>query len=187
MLRAGELPEGGEHSAALFQIIIRPTTGGPAGVGGGSAGSGPLGRMIGKSIVNYSVKEMLAFVYETSEDRLIVTGNLPDGNYDLAAKVPQSDEKHFGQRVQMALESTFALKSRREAKEVDVYVATVARGDAKGRLPIIVVTADTALDLRERCLTDGADEVLFKPVAMDSLFDAIGRMLTKGSGDGMIG
>jgi len=62
-----------------------------------------------------------------------------------------------------------------------------ARGDAKGRLPIIVVTADTALDLRERCLTDGADEVLFKPVAMDSLFDAIGRMLAKGSGDGMIG
>jgi len=62
-----------------------------------------------------------------------------------------------------------------------------ARGDAKGRLPIIVVTADTALDLRERCMADGADEVLFKPVAMDSLFDAIGRMLAKGSGDGMIG
>lgn len=62
-----------------------------------------------------------------------------------------------------------------------------ARGDAKGSLPIIVVTADTALDLRERCLTQGADEVLFKPVAMDSLFDAIGRMLAKGSGDGIIG
>jgi len=62
-----------------------------------------------------------------------------------------------------------------------------ARGDAKGKLPIIVVTADTALDLRERCLTQGADEVLFKPVAMDSLFDAIGRMLARGSGDGVIG
>ena len=61
-----------------------------------------------------------------------------------------------------------------------------ARGDAKGSLPIIVVTADTALDLRERCLAEGADEVLFKPVAMDSLFDAIGRMLAKGAGDGMI-
>src|SRR5687768_2468600 len=135
MSRFGELPEGGGHSAALFQIIIRPTTGGRAGVGGGSAGSGPLGKEIGKSIVNYSVKEMLPFVYETSEDRLIVTGKLPDGNYDLAAKVPQSDQKHFGQRVQMALESTFALKSRREAREVDVYVATVARGDAKGLTP----------------------------------------------------
>lgn len=59
-----------------------------------------------------------------------------------------------------------------------------ARGDEKARLPIIVITADTALDLRERCLAAGADEVLFKPVAMDALFDAIGRILAeKGEGD----
>jgi CheY-like chemotaxis protein len=62
-----------------------------------------------------------------------------------------------------------------------------ARGDAKAELPVIVLTADTAIDLRERCLAAGADEVLFKPVAMDSLFDAIGRMLAKGAGEGMIG
>lgn len=61
-----------------------------------------------------------------------------------------------------------------------------ARGDAKGDLPVIVLTADTAVDLRERCLALGADEVLFKPVAMDALFDAIGRMLAKGGGNGMI-
>ena len=61
-----------------------------------------------------------------------------------------------------------------------------ARTDAKARMPIIVVTADTAVDLRERCIADGADDILFKPVAMDSLFDAIGRTLAKSSGDGMI-
>lgn len=59
-----------------------------------------------------------------------------------------------------------------------------AREDAKAKLPIIVVTADTAVDLRERCLEAGADEVLFKPVAMDSLFDAIGRQLARGAEDG---
>lgn len=58
-----------------------------------------------------------------------------------------------------------------------------ARGDAKARVPIIVVTADTAIDLRERCLAAGADEVLFKPVAMDALFDAIGRILARDAGD----
>ena len=58
-----------------------------------------------------------------------------------------------------------------------------ARGDAKARLPIIVVTADTAIDLRERCLAAGADEVLFKPVAMDALFEAMGRILAGGEGD----
>lgn len=53
------------------------------------------------------------------------------------------------------------------------------RADAKGRVPVIVVTADTAADLRERCVAAGADEVLFKPVAMDALFDAMGRILAR--------
>ncbi len=62
-----------------------------------------------------------------------------------------------------------------------------ARDDAKAELPIIVVTADTAVDLRERCLTAGADEVLFKPVAMDALFDTIGRVLAlRSGGEGML-
>ena len=57
-----------------------------------------------------------------------------------------------------------------------------ARDDAKGTVPIIVITADTALDLRERCLAAGADEVLFKPVAMDALFEAMGRILARDAG-----
>ncbi|RZM12168.1 MAG: response regulator [Sphingomonas sp.] len=61
-----------------------------------------------------------------------------------------------------------------------------ARGDAKAALPVIILTADTAVDLRERCLADGADDILFKPVAMDSLFDSIGRTLARGAGNGMI-
>jgi CheY-like chemotaxis protein len=62
-----------------------------------------------------------------------------------------------------------------------------ARTDYKANLPVIVVTADTAVDLRERCIAAGADDVLFKPVAMDALFDTIGRVLaSKPGGDGMI-
>ena len=60
-----------------------------------------------------------------------------------------------------------------------------ARPDAKAKLPIIVVTADTAIDLRERCIAAGANEVLFKPVAMDALFEAMGRILAGGE-DGVI-
>lgn len=61
-----------------------------------------------------------------------------------------------------------------------------ARADAKRDLPIIVVTADTAADLRDRCLDAGADEVLFKPVAMDALFDAVGRILAGKAGDELL-
>ncbi|MGP7796136.1 response regulator [Sphingomonas sp. CLY1604] len=61
-----------------------------------------------------------------------------------------------------------------------------ARPDAKGSVPIIVITADTALDLRERCMAAGADEVLFKPVAMDALFEAMGRILARDADGGML-
>ena len=62
-----------------------------------------------------------------------------------------------------------------------------ARRDAKGELPIIVITADAAVDLRSRCLTSGADEMLLKPVAMEELFDAIGRVTAaRGAPGGLI-
>ncbi|MES3084161.1 response regulator [Sphingomonas faeni] len=62
------------------------------------------------------------------------------------------------------------------------------RGDTKAKVPIIVVTADIAPDLRERCLAAGADDVIFKPVAMDSLFESMGAILARGvEGEGMIG
>ncbi len=62
-----------------------------------------------------------------------------------------------------------------------------ARDDAKASVPIIVVTADIAPDLRQRCLVAGADDVIFKPVAMDTLFEAMGRILARAAeGDGLI-
>ncbi len=51
-----------------------------------------------------------------------------------------------------------------------------ARSDAKASIPIIVITADTAPDLRRVCLGRGADDLLLKPVAMEDLFEAIGRL-----------
>lgn len=61
-----------------------------------------------------------------------------------------------------------------------------ARPDAVARIPVIVITADTAIDLRERCLAAGADEVLFKPVAMDALFEAMGRLIASGGDDDVV-
>ena len=60
-----------------------------------------------------------------------------------------------------------------------------ARADAKRELPVIVVTADTAVDLREQCLAGGADDVILKPVAMNMLLKAMSRMLAKQS-DGVM-
>ena len=56
-----------------------------------------------------------------------------------------------------------------------------ARPDAKSAVPVIVVTADTAVDICQNCVDGGADEVILKPVAMSKLFDAIGRLIARGS------
>lgn len=61
-----------------------------------------------------------------------------------------------------------------------------ARGDRKGTLPIIVVTADMAVNIRENCLAAGANDVILKPVAMDLLFDAIGRTIAANPQDDVL-
>jgi CheY-like chemotaxis protein len=53
------------------------------------------------------------------------------------------------------------------------------RADEKSELPVIVVTADTGLTIREDCIARGADDVLLKPVAMDDLFETMGRLIAE--------
>jgi CheY-like chemotaxis protein len=56
------------------------------------------------------------------------------------------------------------------------------RGDEKAKLPIIVVTADTAPNIRAKCIAGGADDLIMKPVGIADLFDIIAKtMLTKGA------
>ena len=64
------------------------------------------------------------------------------------------------------------------------HLRATAGGNAA--LPVIVVTADTAIDLREQCMAAGADEVILKPVAMGALLSAMGRMVAKSSGDDIV-
>jgi CheY-like chemotaxis protein len=51
------------------------------------------------------------------------------------------------------------------------------RDDHLRDLPIIVVTADVSPGLEDECLAAGADVVLFKPIAMQSLFDSMAAIL----------
>lgn len=51
-----------------------------------------------------------------------------------------------------------------------------ARHDDKAKVPIIVVTADAAANLQELCAGVGANAFLQKPIAMNDLFDTIGKV-----------
>lgn len=59
----------------------------------------------------------------------------------------------------------------------EVMRAIRGRDDALKNLPIIIVTADASPGLEEECLAAGADAVLFKPIAMQSLFDSIAEIV----------
>lgn len=61
-----------------------------------------------------------------------------------------------------------------------------ARDDDKRDLPIIVITADQSSSLHSDCLSGGADAVLLKPVAMQELFDTIGRVVARHAGGGAL-
>lgn len=65
---------------------------------------------------------------------------------------------------------------------IEAIEALRARADEKATLPVIVLTADAAPGLRETCMARGADEVLFKPVAMQDLFDAIAILMVDRQG-----
>ena len=53
------------------------------------------------------------------------------------------------------------------------------RTDEKRHVPIIVVTADTAMDLRGECLDNGADAFLIKPIEIRALFETIAFTIAK--------
>lgn len=54
-----------------------------------------------------------------------------------------------------------------------------ARADHKAHLPIVVVTADTSADIRSDCLSQGADDLLMKPVAMQPLFKTVAATIAR--------
>lgn len=58
---------------------------------------------------------------------------------------------------------------------LEATVRVRARTDEQADVPIVIVTADGGGHVRTTCCSAGADEVVFKPLSMDALFDAIGR------------
>lgn len=54
-----------------------------------------------------------------------------------------------------------------------------ARTDPTAATPIVVVTADHGPQIRNQCLAAAADDVLFKPIGMQALFEAIARVMAK--------
>jgi uncharacterized protein (TIGR03435 family) len=131
---AGEVPGDDAHDA-LSHLLIRPSRGGGFGMVKGGAGTGRLGPETGFTAIGCTLAQLFPWVYDARTTRMVVTGRLPQGTFDVVVKFPRTAEKDFNLHLRHAVESTFGLKSRRETREVDVYVATVIDGGGKGLIP----------------------------------------------------
>jgi CheY-like chemotaxis protein len=60
------------------------------------------------------------------------------------------------------------------------------RTDAKGQVPVIVVTADSGATLEADCQAAGADDVLRKPVDLSTLFTTIGDLIARRGDEGLV-
>ena len=128
---AGEDPADDARDA-LCHLLIRPSRGSGFGTVRGGAGKGPLGPETGLTAVGQTLTQLLPVVYGTPKTRIVLTGVLQEGTYDVVAKLPRSAQGYFDAQLRRAVESTFGLRSRRETRELDVYVATLAGGEPAG-------------------------------------------------------
>jgi CheY-like chemotaxis protein len=122
---------------------------------------------------------MRVLLVEDSEiNRRIIREMLAAGEIDMAEAVDGRE----GLKMIDAADYDLVLMDLR-MPEMDGLTALKhlrARTDDKGRVPVIVITADAGTSIHDDCLAAGADEVIPKPVSMPVLYDAIGRMLAKG-------
>ena len=106
-------------------------------------------------------------------DMLTVAGATMDEAEDAESGLKMIDEGHYDiVLMDLRMPGMDGLTAIRHIR---------ARNDDKATVPVIVVTADTALDICRDCIDQGADEVILKPVAMNKLFDAIGRLIARGN------
>ena len=121
------------------------------------------------------------FIEDDRMNRRVVGDMLNVGG----ATMTEADSAEEGLRLIDAMEFDVVLVDLR-MPGMDGFTAIRhirARGDDKAQVPVVVVTADTAVDLRDRALAAGADDVIFKPVAMDMLFETMGRLLAAKGGN----
>lgn len=60
------------------------------------------------------------------------------------------------------------------------------RRDVKGQVPILVLTADMGKDIGKAVAEAGGDDMLYKPIVMEHLFDSIAGLLSAPGGSGRL-
>jgi uncharacterized protein (TIGR03435 family) len=108
----------------VFQVLIRPSevTEGGGSSSSGPSGNSPVGKMYTSKSYGSTVLSLVQWASETSEVRLMTNSVLPDGKFDVIIKVPYRATERIPELMRDALRTTFGLVSRKEEREMDVYL-----------------------------------------------------------------
>ena len=119
----------------------------------------------------------ILLVDDTELNREIIGGILESAGYtvDLASDGEQACAATWSKAYDLVLMDL----RMPQMDGLQALSAIRSRSDAKGRMPVVIVPADTAPDLLASCLDQGADDLIRKPVEMNALFDAIGRIIAR--------
>lgn len=120
---AGVDPDDASAEPPLYQVVIRPRTPGPTGM---ASAKGKL------TLDGYTLTQLCAAAHQLRPQRVIMKVPGPsDQLYTAVIVTPEGREDQVHPMLGQALESTFGLRMRREARELEAYVLTVAESGLK--------------------------------------------------------
>lgn len=116
----------GQESNALYQILIRPS------IEKLSCRAGASGRM---TMVGSKPSSIISTIYEILPCQVDIKADLPEGPFDIIAAMPQGREGQLHPSLCRAFESAFRITTRREKREMDVYLLKRIKGQATKLTP----------------------------------------------------
>jgi uncharacterized protein (TIGR03435 family) len=135
-----------EELPAVFQFVIRPSAGTASGWTAGRAGRNDFGIVYESNALGITAESLVASTYGVTGSRLIVEAPLPEGRFDALFRAPDDSRKEMEAVRRQVVEATFGLTSRRESREIDVYVLTVKTPDAKGLQPTVITSQGRSMN-----------------------------------------
>jgi uncharacterized protein (TIGR03435 family) len=134
-----------EEQPAVFQFVIRPSKGDASGWTSGRAGTNDFGIIYESKALGVALSNLVTSMYGVSGSRLIFESPLPEGRFDVLFRSPHDNLKEMEAVRRQVIEATFGLTSRRESRELDVYVLTVKVPGAKGLQPTAISSQGSSM------------------------------------------
>ena len=134
-----------EEQPAVFEFVIRPSKGNEYSWTSGRVGMNELGVIYESKALAIGVSNLLTSMYSVTDSRLIIESPLPEGRFDVLFRAQYDHVNEMEEVRRRVIEATFGLTSRRERRDLEVYVLSVKRLGAKGLQPTVLTSKGSSV------------------------------------------